>query len=208
VDAFRINVILVVGHEKLNVEMKRTYGNRMTVVKIPKSGGVVELDVQYRQRIHAQQLHTYFYGQTIAPPRGLSASAIGDADFDGHLAPSSSVIPFGELTFLRIGEKSMAPSSALPIGATRTVNEMQPITLDPTSPGSGLLNAIIALLALPTHPEETERYDEEVLDLPVSGFLAITNMDLPNRKLTILSPSPGTFTGRTAVMGSFEWSEP
>jgi polyribonucleotide 5'-hydroxyl-kinase len=121
-------VILVVGHEKLNVEMQRTYGNRMTVVKIPKSGGVraletcgfvffyvlslnafvrfqvVELDVQYRQRIHAQQLHTYFYGQTIAPPRGLSASAIGDADFDGKLAPSSSVVPFGELSFLRIGE--------------------------------------------------------------------------------------------------------
>jgi len=88
------------------------------------------------------------------------------------------------------------------------VNEMQPIPLDPASPGSGLLNAIVALLALPTHAEETERYDEEVLDLPVSGFLAITNMDVPNRKLTILSPSPGTFVGRTVVMGSFEWSEP
>lgn len=35
-----VNVILVVGHEKLNVEMQRTYGNRMSVVKIPKSGGV------------------------------------------------------------------------------------------------------------------------------------------------------------------------
>ena len=106
--------------------MQRTYGNRMTVVKIPKSGGVcysralqspvlhptnvvfqvVELDVQYRQRVHAQQLHTYFYGQVIAPPRGLSSSAIGDADFDGHLAPSSSVVPFGELSFLRIGESN------------------------------------------------------------------------------------------------------
>jgi polyribonucleotide 5'-hydroxyl-kinase len=65
---------------------------------------VVELDTQYRQRVHAQQLHTYFYGQVTAPPRGLSASAIGDADFDGRLAPSSSLVPFGELTFLRIGE--------------------------------------------------------------------------------------------------------
>lgn len=208
VDAFRINVILVVGHEKLNVEMQRTYGHRMTVVKIPKSGGAVELDVQYRQRVHAQQLHTYFYGQVIAPPRGLSASTIGDADFDGRLAPSSSVVPFGELTFLRIGEKSMAPSSALPIGATRTVNEMQPIALDPASPGSGMLNAIVALLTLPTHPEEMERYDEEVLDLPVLGFLAVTNIDTHNRRLTILSPSPGTFAGRTAIIGSFEWSEP
>src|SRR5271170_6964764 len=94
----------------------------MTVVKIPKSGGVrapgavtvvlstdipvqvVELDLQYRQRIHAQQIYTYMYGQVVTPPRGLSASVIGDADFDGRLAPSSSVIPFGELTFLRIGE--------------------------------------------------------------------------------------------------------
>ncbi len=205
-------MILVVGHEKLNAEMLRTYGNRMTVVKIPKSGGVrafrpshfmhttyipvqvVELDVSYRQRVHAQQIHTYMYGQVIAPPRGLSASVIGEADFDGHLAPSSSVIPFSELTLLRIGEselcyflpspqggladvsvhpESMAPSSALPIGATRTVNEMHPIPLDPASPGSGLLNAFIALLAPPVHPEETERYDEEVLDLQVSGFLAM-----------------------------------
>ncbi|KAI0306398.1 Clp1-domain-containing protein [Multifurca ochricompacta] len=173
VDAFRINVILIVGHEKLNVEMQRTYGSRMTVVKIPKSGGVVELDLQYRQRVHAQQLHTYMYGQVIPPPRRPSASAVGDPDLDGHLAPSSSVIPFGELSFLRIGEKSMAPSSALPIGAARTVNEMQPIPLDPASPGSGLLNAIVALLALPVHLEDTERYDEEVLDLQVSGFLAM-----------------------------------
>jgi polyribonucleotide 5'-hydroxyl-kinase len=207
VDAFRINVILVVGHEKLNAEMQRTYGNRMTVVKIPKSGGVVELDVQYRQRVQAQQIHTYMYGQVVTPPRGLSASVIGEADFDGRLAPSSSVIPFGELAFLRIGEKSMAPSSALPIGATRTVNEMHPIPLDPALSSSGLLNAIVALLASPVHPEETERYDEEVLDLQVSGFLAITNVDVPNRKLTILSPSPGSFSGRTATIGSFEWSE-
>lgn len=127
-------MILVVGHEKLNVEMQRTYGNRMTVVKIPKSGGVcicsflassmllffslltcrwqvVELDLHYRQRVHAQQLHTYFYGQTTTLPPGLSITSIGDADFDGHLAPSSSVIPFGELSFLRIGESKKIPIS-------------------------------------------------------------------------------------------------
>jgi hypothetical protein len=38
-----VNVILIVGHEKLNVEMQRTYGRQMTVVKIPKSGGVRSL---------------------------------------------------------------------------------------------------------------------------------------------------------------------
>lgn len=38
-----VNVILVVGHEKLNVEMQRAYGNRIVVVKVPKSGGVSTL---------------------------------------------------------------------------------------------------------------------------------------------------------------------
>jgi hypothetical protein len=66
----------------------------------------------------------------------------------------------------------MAPSSALPIGATRVVSEMQPVTIDPAQPGSGLLNAILALLA-PPNPDEAERYDEEILDLTVTGFLVV-----------------------------------
>lgn len=36
-------MIVVVGHEKLHVEMQRTYGSVLTVVKIPKSGGVRNL---------------------------------------------------------------------------------------------------------------------------------------------------------------------
>jgi len=51
-DSMIVNVILVVGHEKLTVEMQRLFGNRFTVVKIPKSGGVVELDHGYRERVH------------------------------------------------------------------------------------------------------------------------------------------------------------
>lgn len=66
----------------------------------------------------------------------------------------------------------MAPSSALPIGATRVVSEMQPVAVDPASGGSGLLNKVLALLA-PANPDENERYDEEILDLPVAGFLIV-----------------------------------
>jgi polyribonucleotide 5'-hydroxyl-kinase len=66
----------------------------------------------------------------------------------------------------------MAPSSALPIGAARVLSEMQPIQINPAEPGSGLLNAVLALLA-PPNADESERYDEEILDLPVSGFLIV-----------------------------------
>ncbi|KAI0647520.1 hypothetical protein C8Q79DRAFT_959857 [Trametes meyenii] len=211
VDAFQINVILIVGHEKLNVEMQRTYGNRMAVVKIPKSGGVVELDSAYRERIHKYQLHNYFYGHLIEAPPGLSTKAYVQGgeqtpDLTMHLSPSSMTVNFGDITIYRIGEETMAPTSALPIGATRVVSEMQPLLVDPSQPGSGLYNAVLAILA-PPNPDESERYDEEVLDLPVVGYVVITAVDMPNKRMTVLSPTQSSLVGRTAIVGSYEWSE-
>ncbi|KAJ7685464.1 Pre-mRNA cleavage complex II protein Clp1-domain-containing protein [Mycena polygramma] len=208
VDAFKINVILVVGHEKLNVEMQRTYASKLTVVKIPKSGGVVELDHLYRERVHNYQLHTYMYGQVIPPPPGISSASLGGETLsDLVLSPSSTVINFDDLSIFRIGAETMAPSSALPIGAARAVSETQAVPIDPAQPGSGLLNAVLAVLAPPLNNDESERYDEEILDLPISGFIIITNLDIPHRKMTILSPNQGSIVGRTAVIGSFEWQE-
>ncbi|KAI0371672.1 hypothetical protein BV20DRAFT_964891 [Pilatotrama ljubarskyi] len=211
VDAFQINVILIVGHEKLNVEMQRMYGNRMAVVKIPKSGGVVELDAAYRERVRKYQLHNYFYGYLIEPPSGLSTKAYVQGgeqtpDLTMHLSPSSMSVNFGDITIYRIGEETMAPTSALPIGAARVVSEMQPLFVDPAQPGSGLYNAVLAVLA-PPNPDESERYDEEILDLPVVGYVVITALDMPNRRMTVLSPTQSSLVGRTAIVGSFEWSE-
>ncbi|KAH7889600.1 Pre-mRNA cleavage complex II protein Clp1-domain-containing protein [Phlebopus sp. FC_14] len=207
VDAFRINIIVIVGHEKLNVEMQRIYGGHLTVVKIPKSGGVVELDHAYRERVHKYQLHTYMYGQKIDSPLGISSGIVGgEAAADLILSPSSSIVKFGDLTIYRIGEETMAPSSALPIGATRALSEMQPTVLNPTSSGSGLLNRVLAMLA-PFNPDESERYDEEILDLHVVGFLVITSLDVSSKKMTILAPNQGSLVGKTAIVGSFEWQE-
>jgi polyribonucleotide 5'-hydroxyl-kinase len=68
--------------------------------------------------------------------------------------------------------ETMAPPSALPIGATRVVSEMQPVQVDPAQAGSGLLNMVLAFLA-PVNPDENERYDDEILDLNVIGFLVV-----------------------------------
>ncbi|KAI0797538.1 hypothetical protein C8Q75DRAFT_738679 [Abortiporus biennis] len=215
VDAFRINVILVVGHEKLNVEMQRTYGNNISVVKIPKSGGVVELDALYRSRIHKYQMHSYMYGERITLPKGLaqptstSANSIliaGEPYSDFTLSPSSTIVPFGDLSIWRIGEETMAPTSALPIGATRVVSEMQPLLVDPSQSGSGLYNSLLAIIA-PPNPDESERYDEEILDLHIVGFIVISSIDIPNKRMTVLAPSQASLVGKTAIVGSFEWQE-
>jgi len=187
--------------------MQRLYGSQLTVVKIPKSGGVVELDHAYRERVHSYQLHAYMYGQKIDPPPGVSSGLVGgEAATELILSPSSTIINIGDLTIYRVGPESMAPSSALPIGAARTLSEMQPTLLDPASSSTRLVNRVLALLA-PFNEDENERYDEEILDLPAVGFLVVTSLDIPNKKMTILAPTQGPIIGGTAITGSFEWTE-
>lgn len=66
--------------------------------------------------------------------------------------------------------EAMAPTSALPIGASRVVSEMQPVVVDPAQSGSGLLNAVLALL---TPVEGGPADDSSVLDSDVAGFLVV-----------------------------------
>jgi len=61
----------------------------------------------------------------------------------------------------------MAPSSALPIGASRAISEMQPVLVDPSQPGSGLMNGVLALLA----PTEGPMDDDATVDTEVAGFI-------------------------------------
>jgi polyribonucleotide 5'-hydroxyl-kinase len=61
---------------------------------------------------------------------------------------------------------------------------MQPVTIDPSQVGSRLLNAVLALLA-PPNPDENERYDEEILDLTVAGFLVVYVSSPPKVCLSI-----------------------
>ncbi|KAG5221163.1 Cleavage polyadenylation factor [Salix suchowensis] len=169
-----VNVILVVGHEKLNVELQRAYGSQLTVVKIPKSGGVgcgigPELS---RTRLQLPTAHIHVWSGIRTPPGVTSATIGGEAPSDFILSPSSTVCKFEDLMIYRIGAETMAPTSALPIGATRAVSEMQPVRIEPSQPGSRLQNAILAVLISPT-TDENERYDEEILDLPAMGFLVV-----------------------------------
>ncbi|EJD53335.1 cleavage/polyadenylation factor ia subunit Clp1p, partial [Auricularia subglabra TFB-10046 SS5] len=204
VDAFHVNHIVVIGNEKLYVEMQRMFPKQsgVSVIKIPKSGGAVELDFAYRERVHSYQMRAYMYGFQFELPQGVTEAMLGaDTLHNLTLAPHSSSISFDDLKLFRVGgTDSMAPSSALPIGGSRIVSEIQPTPVDPSLPGSGLLNAVLALLS--PSPSGTE---QTLTDRDVAGFLVVTAIDITGRKMTILAPTTGSLAGRTALVGSLEW---
>lgn len=64
----------------------------------------------------------------------------------------------------------MAPTSALPIGASRAISEMQPVLVDPAQSGSGLLNSVLALLP---PKDEKQLEDNAIVESDIVGFLVM-----------------------------------
>lgn len=65
---------------------------------------VVELDHNYRERVHKYQMHAYMYGETMPSPIGIRGGTQGGETLtDFTLAPSANVISFSDLTIYRIG---------------------------------------------------------------------------------------------------------
>ncbi|KAL5636849.1 hypothetical protein ACGC1H_000725 [Rhizoctonia solani] len=206
VEAFDVNTILIMGHDKLNVELQRIFGNSggITLLKVPKSGGVVEVDYAYHTRVIASQIRAYFYGTPLYLPPSMNPATAqlgGEATTETTLSPFSVTLNAGDLQIYRIGSTSLAPSSALPIGATRTIGEIQPLRVDVES--GGILHSVLALLA----PFDSSPSDEMLLRQEVSGFLIVTAVDIPRRKITVLAPSQGSLVGRVALIGSLEWQD-
>lgn len=69
----------------------------------------------------------------------------------------------------------MAPSSALPIGASRVITELQPVAIDPAAPG--LLHMVLALLPLPPQGGKQEDDDgfseEDLISSNIVGFILV-----------------------------------
>jgi polyribonucleotide 5'-hydroxyl-kinase len=111
-----VNTIIVIGNEKLTVEMQKLFAEgasenyKVTVLKIPRSPGVVELDSAYRDRVQGYQLKNYFFGSPLQLPEELASQPLnslnlgGEAAMDLTLSPHSSVISFDDLHIYRIGQ--------------------------------------------------------------------------------------------------------
>ncbi|GAA5878021.1 hypothetical protein JCM1840_001719 [Sporobolomyces johnsonii] len=188
-----INVLLVLGSERLYVEMTKLMNTNktVTVVRVPKSDGASDLDLATLSRIQSSQIRSYFYG--------------GPALTQGVLSPFSIIVKFEDVRICRVGEAagSHAPSSALPLGATRLTRDTELVPVDLTGPRAAS-EVINRLLAVP-QAEEGDEGEEKVVKGPVGGFVWVSALDQAKKKITLLSPLPGRLPRKTLILGSIDW---
>lgn len=190
-DLFKVNLVLVVGNERLYITVNKALTGSgenesnsdrqktTTVLKLPKSGGVVAKDTAWR-KLHQQScFQRYFYGNKK------------------EYSPFSLVLSFDDVDIRRLGEDMLAPKSALPLGATRRLDESQAQKVEPTA--ATLLYSILAVSWAPT--------ETQIADCNVAGFVYVTGVDEAKRQLTILTICPGKLPSRFLLLGNLKWIE-
>lgn len=142
-------MLIVLGHERLYSDMTRILGSnsKVSVVKLSKSGGVVERDRQFKIRLQRTKIHEYFYGTPKC-----------------ELSPYSMLINYDDIKIWRVGDV-IAPSSALPLGMDSSSNETQLVKVDNYDM---CLHSVLAILNI----DQTEP-ENRILENNVAGFIYV-----------------------------------
>ncbi|KAL1846276.1 Cleavage polyadenylation factor subunit clp1 [Paecilomyces lecythidis] len=115
VTEFSISTILVIGSERLYSTMVRSYDNkptssasavasdeRISVIKLSKSGGCVDRDVAYMKSLREAQIREYFFGSPI-PSTGSSALPVSATSSSTvTLSPHAQQLEFDSLAVYNI----------------------------------------------------------------------------------------------------------
>jgi len=195
VSEFSINVLLVLGSERLYNDMARKFGNAKNaedvvhVFRISTPGGAVARDETHMRQVRQQQIKTYFFGEAKAP-----------------LNPHGQWWDFSELSIYKAVNKSASETnlSFLPgMDEDETAaasNQSWSSSFEKVTPEQGMLNGILAIKFCPGKASE-----ESIRDSCVMGFVYVAEVDDGRKRVRFLAPHPSRWGDRALVWGN--WPE-
>jgi polyribonucleotide 5'-hydroxyl-kinase len=222
VAALRINVILVVGQDRLYSQLK-SLSSAVKVIKLPRSGGVVSRDAAFRRQTRSRNVKRYFYGDWIDAPAAAAsaksttapATMLGDSGPSlrvPQLTPFAMSVSFKELTIYKYQSMSLA-SSLLPVGHQQTTAAIQlvPMILDGDSSSLQQLQHQVLAVCHPTavqaYAASQETAPELLYTSGVAGLVVVERVDVDSEKIHLLSPCAGSLPSQTLLAGQVTWLE-
>ncbi|KKY18675.1 putative mrna cleavage factor complex ii protein [Phaeomoniella chlamydospora] len=227
VSEFSISAIVVLGSERLYVDLQKRFDGRPTsnstatletvsVVKLSKSGGCVDRDEDFMRSFRSSQIRDYFYGNSKLT-NGINLSPHQQtvdfsflAIYKFNAASPSSTVP--DDLFAPGGSYDPDPdteqdASFLTSNNLQSFDTKKPSTANLytqlTNPSAAMSNCILTVLNVSPHSSPT---DEDIRDASVMGFLYVADVDEAKRRITVLSPMAGRIPDGIIVW-STSWPE-
>ena len=163
VRAFKIDVVLVIDHERLYSDIRAaSFDQPVECIKLRKSGGVIPRDAEARRADRQNAIREYFYGPA------------------NDMHPHTTVMTFDVMKLCRVGGGPQAPSTALPIGAERAVDETLALPLEPA-------REMVHSLCAVSYCTDVDL----ALSSNLAGFVIVSNVDEQLRRCHLLAPCAG-----------------
>lgn len=160
-EEFDVNIIVVLDQERLFNDFKKQFGDKIQVLHLPKSGGVVTRSQEFRRDSRNERTRQYFYG------------------IKKNFYPHTFDVKFSEVKVFKIGAPAV-PDSCLPIGMQQNQSETK---LVPMQPGKDLVHCVLGL-------SMASSLEEDLVRTNLAGFIVITDVDMERQLYKILSPAP------------------
>ncbi|CCE80364.1 Piso0_003480 [Millerozyma farinosa CBS 7064] len=204
---FEIDTIAVIGNERLLIDLKKKFKHKINsssldIVKVAKSGGVVELDEKYIRDIQQESIREYFHG-----------------NFRNTLSPFKTDIDIKDYKFFSCFEASELNSNLafLPSGDSFTPEESEAsekekkdrfdldkyyrLLEEPNA--SNLENCILAITQLPSRNNSPK----DLLNACVLGYAHASKVEDTKQKIKVLVPFPGAFPRNHLIVTAIRYTE-
>ena len=190
---------------------------RITVVKLSKSGGCVDRDQAFMKAMREGQIRSYFFGNPIPSTAASALSLSASSTTNIPLSPHAQQLDFSSLSIYSISGPSgsssdddeddydpanLSSDSLLPGGSalptSQDESESQSLSLKklPAPAPTGLANSLLAISNAPPTASPNQIRDSSIM-----GFLYVADVDSEKGKIRILAPVGGRVPARALVWG-------
>ncbi|KAF0697237.1 Aste57867_12065 [Aphanomyces stellatus] len=196
IQAFNVDLVLVLGQDKLYSELARDLAtSTASVIKLPRSDGVVQRSNQQRHQLRMDRFHEYFYGKRLHSTLPMQSPF--------EFAPHSVELDLDDVHVYRIQDLSVS-NVMLPVGQTHDVQRLRVLPADKTTD----LNHCIAAVSHPPHAKADSDDDEQLLlGSSAAGFVQIKHVNVATGKMTLLVPCPGPLPSKNLIVGTLKFME-
>jgi len=208
VDALKISVVLVMGHDRLYSMMKSAIGKdtgtaatTTKIIKVPRSGGVVSRANAFLLNSRSRSIKRYFCGSMVDPPASGAAPITHRVP---QLTPFAVQIGFDKLTLYKFSSLSLS-ASLLPVAAAQAT---EPVQVESVPITEKLQHCLLAVC----HPQAVAAYEQsgkarDLYEAGVAGFCVVERVLMDTDMIHLLSPCAGSLPSHTLLVGDITWME-
>ncbi|CDK25710.1 unnamed protein product [Kuraishia capsulata CBS 1993] len=217
---FEIDVLIVIGHERLFVDLKKklikpSNQNRLTVLKMPKSSGCVDLDDKFSRDLQQRCIREYFYGieKQVLSPFSIMAN-LKDLIIFKPVEPNGMFGSSG-LSFLS-GDMEEDEDIKTEPNAQLKFTEYSKLLERITEPTAEILSNAVLAMVNPSgldlnrfaYTDDEQALIEDTVNTSVVGFTYAVSVDDTKGKARFVVPSPANqMPSKVLILTKFRYHE-